>query len=77
MESYGSYLENGMDKVNKFQIWIALRHILGVLKISDMIEGNFMSAMELSEPESCVTFLFTHNMSKDFKFIVGIGNVKF
>lgn len=42
-----------------------------------MVEGNFMSAMELSEPETCVTFLFTHSVSRDFKFIIGVGNVRF
>ena len=36
-----------------------------------------MSAMELSEAESCVTFLFTHSASRDFKFIIGVGNVRF
>ena len=42
-----------------------------------MVDGNFMSAMELSEAESCVTFLFTHSVSRDFKFIIGVGNVRF
>ena len=37
-----------------------------------------MSAMELLDVETCVTFLFTHATErKDFKFCVGIGNVRF
>ena len=37
-----------------------------------------MAAMELLDQETCVTFLFTHSHErKDFKFCVGIGNVRF
>lgn len=37
-----------------------------------------MAAMELLDPQTCVTFLFTHSHErKDFKFCVGIGNVRF
>ena len=37
-----------------------------------------MAAMELLDTETCVTFLFTHSHErKDFKFCVGIGNVRF
>ena len=37
-----------------------------------------MAAMELLDAETCVTFLFTHSHErKDFKFCVGIGNVRF
>lgn len=37
-----------------------------------------MAAMELLDADTCVTFLFTHSHErKDFKFCVGIGNVRF
>lgn len=37
-----------------------------------------MAAMELLDTETCVTFLFTHSHErKDFKFCIGIGNVRF
>ena len=77
LENYGKYLENGFDHVDKFQLNIALKHVLGLIKVCDLVEGNFMSAMELSDKESCVAFLFTHSHARDFKFIVGIGNVRF
>lgn len=51
--------------------------MLSLIKICEQVEGNFMSAMELSEAESCVSFLFTHSHQRDFKFIVGVGNVRF
>lgn len=77
LESYGQYLENGHEHVDRFTINLALKHLLGLIKICDQIEGNFMSAMELSEAESCVTFLFSHSHQRDFKFIIGVGNVRF
>lgn len=36
-----------------------------------------MSAMELLDNDSCVCFLFTHSLHKEFKFCIGIGNVRF
>jgi hypothetical protein len=37
-----------------------------------------MTAMELVDYETCVSFLFTHSHErKDFKFCIGIGNVRF
>mgnify|MGYP001601118316 CR=1 FL=1 len=45
---------------NKFQIAISLKHLLGMIKVCELIEGKFMSAMELLDVESCVSFLFTH-----------------
>ena len=77
LENYGNYLENGQEHVDNFQINLALKHLLHLIKVCELIEGNFMSAMELSEAESCVTFLFTHSHSRDFKFIIGVGNVRF
>ena len=77
LENYGHYLESGFDRAEEFEIKLALRHILGMIKVCDLTEGNFKSAMELCSAESCVTFLFTHNNSRDFKFIIGIGSVGF
>jgi hypothetical protein len=77
LENYGNYLENGQEHVDNFQINLSLKHLLHLIKICELIEGNFMSAMELSEADSCVTFLFTHSHSRDFKFIIGVGNVRF
>mmetsp|Transcript_1833 Transcript_1833/g.3209 ORF Transcript_1833/g.3209 Transcript_1833/m.3209 type:complete len:370 (-) Transcript_1833:226-1335(-) len=77
LDNYGNYLENGNEKVEEFQINLGLKHIVGLIKICELVEGNFMSAMELLSANSCVNFLFTHNHQRDFKFIIGIGNVAF
>jgi len=76
---YGNYLCADLDtKPSNYSIALSLRHILSLVKIAEMIEGNFMAAMELLDVETCVTFLFTHpHERKDFKFCVGIGNVRF
>lgn len=78
LNHYNNYLSAEVDKPENYQIALSLRHILSLLKIGEMIEGNFMAAMELLDQETCVTFLFTHsNERKDFKFCIGIGNVRF
>lgn len=56
---------------------MALKHILGMIKVCELIDGKFLSAMELIEQTSCVCFLFTHSLSRDFKFCIGMANVKF
>lgn len=78
LSHYGNYLSAEADKPSQFSVALSLRHILSMIKIAEMIEGNFMAAMELLDVETCVTFLFTHSHErKDFKFCVGIGNVRF
>ena len=74
---YGKYLNNGHEPADRFRINLALKHLLSLIKICDLIDGNFMSAMEQSGNDSCVTFLFTHSHQRDFKFIIGVGNVRF
>ena len=78
LEQLGHYLDSEAKHLESvFTINIALRHILGVNKICDMIGSNFYSAMERCGENSCVTFLFTHSFMRDFKFIIGIDNVSF
>lgn len=40
LNHYGNYLCNEMAKPENFAISISLKHILSVLKIAEMIEGN-------------------------------------
>ena len=40
LENYGSYLENGHDHIDRFQLNLALKHILGLIKVCDLVEGN-------------------------------------
>mmetsp|Transcript_19931 Transcript_19931/g.18930 ORF Transcript_19931/g.18930 Transcript_19931/m.18930 type:complete len:264 (-) Transcript_19931:360-1151(-) len=77
MNHFGNYLANGLDQTNRFQIALSLKHLLGLIKVCDLTEGNFMAAMELLDNDSCVCFLFTHSLHRDFKFCIGIGNVRF
>ena len=43
---YGKYLNNGHEPADRFRIYLAMKHLLSLIKICDLIEGNFMSAME-------------------------------
>jgi hypothetical protein len=40
-------------------IKMPLKHILGVLKVAEMVEGEFSCAMECISDDSAVCFLFT------------------
>jgi hypothetical protein len=75
--SYGKYLTNVGDKGNEFVVTLALKHILALIKVCELAEGKFMAAMELVEDNTCVCFLFTNSDKRDFKFTIGMANVKF
>lgn len=40
LSHYGYYLSAEQEKTNNFSIALSLRHILSLLKIGEMIEGN-------------------------------------
>ena len=40
LSHYGNYLSADVEKTNNFSIALSLRHILSLVKISEMIEGN-------------------------------------
>lgn len=40
LSHYGNYLSAELEKTSNFNISLSLRHILSLLKISEMIEGN-------------------------------------
>lgn len=87
MDSFGHYVTNGRPQYESFGINVSLRHLLGLLKICDLVEGNFMAAMELGEQpepstadsqlcECCSLFLFTQSYRNDFSFIVGLQGLR-
>jgi len=42
-----------------FAIRMPLRHVLGVLQVGGLVEGDFCCAMECIDRETAVCFLFT------------------
>jgi len=40
LSHYGNYLSADIEKTNNFSIALSLRHILSLVKIAEMIEGN-------------------------------------
>lgn len=52
-----------------------LKHILGVLKVAEMVEGEFSCAMECISDDSAVCFLFTK--TNNFQFNIGLASVFF
>ena len=80
----GSYLDNGYGKASQFRLNLGLKHLLALVKVCDLVEGGgsmgggqAMGAMEQSGDGSCVCFLFTDGLGGEFRFIVGVGNVRF
>jgi hypothetical protein len=43
LSHYGNYLSADIEKTNNFTIALSLRHILSLVKIAEMIEGNVSS----------------------------------
>ena len=42
-----------------YAIKMPLKHIIGVLKVADMVDGQFHQAMEVNSDDSAVSFLVT------------------
>jgi len=40
LNHYGNYLSADADKATQFSVSLSLRHILSMIKIAEMIEGN-------------------------------------
>lgn len=80
----GAYLDNGFGRAHHFKLALGLKHLLSLVKVCDLVEnggsgggGQAMGAMEQSGEGSAVCFLFTDGLSGEFRFIIGVGNVKF
>lgn len=76
LDRYGTYLSRDPDNMaSNYAVKMPLTHLLGVLKVAEMIGGDFQTAMECLDPESAVCFLFSK--TKDFMFNVGVASVGF
>ena len=65
-----------MPKVTatNYQILVPLRHILGNLKVMELVEGDFNCAMEVVD-DSAVCFFFTK--TENFSFMLGLSGIRF
>ena len=72
---FGTYLDKSNNFAQNYQILVPLKHILGTLKIVEMIDGNFKSAMELTSHDSACCFLFTE--TDNFMFMMGLSSIRF
>lgn len=52
-----------------------MKHILGILKVAELVEGDFCCAMECIGEDSAVCFLFTK--APNFQFNIGVASVYF
>ena len=49
LNHYGNYLCNEIEKPNNFAISISLKHILSLLKIAEMIDGNVSPILDSND----------------------------
>lgn len=75
LNRYGTYLAKNAEVASNYTIKVPLKHILSVLRISELIEGEISCAMEVFEAETACCFFFTK--SRDFTFNIAIGSVAF
>lgn len=54
---------------------MSLKHLLAVLKVAELVEGDFHSAMECISDDSAICFLFSK--ASNFQFNIGVAQVFF
>ena len=54
-----------------------MKHILSIVKISEMVFGRVKSAMELISEQEAGVFWFTHNIDHSFSFVINANNIRF
>lgn len=77
LETYKNYSDCTEKNDKNFEIYVALKHLLSVIAVCHMVDGNLKSAMERTDINECVTFLFTENKDRDFRFHIGMSCVQF
>lgn len=58
-----------------FAIKIPMTHIVSVLKVAEVVQGDFCCALERIDHQSAVCFLFTKVLN--FEFNIGVAHVLF
>lgn len=75
LDQYGVYLSRQHELATNYKILIPLKHLLGILKVAELVEGDFNCAMECISEDSAVCFFFTK--SNHFTFNIGLAAVQF
>jgi hypothetical protein len=75
LNRYGTYLTKDNDVASNYKIKVPLKHILNVLRVSEIIEGEISCAMEVVDQDSAMCFFFTK--TRDFCFTIGVGSIQF
>ena len=75
LDRYGNYLAQNSQAATNYQIGLQMKHILGVLRIAEIVDGDLFCAMECIDEDSAICFIFTKNTH--FTFNVGVASVRF
>ena len=75
LDNFGVYLARQSNVAEKFAIRMPLKHMLAVLRVAELVEGDFCCAMECIDRETAVCFLFTK--VNNVQFNIGVAQVYF
>jgi len=75
LENYGVYLARQSVMAQNYAIKLNLKHMLGVLKVAELVEGDFCCALECINDDSAICFLFAK--ANNFQFLIGVAQVYF
>ena len=74
--SFGVYISREESQMaSHFSVNLLYKHMAGLLKIADYIDGQVAIAMETVSDTAAVVFLFTK--ARDIYYTIGVQNVKF
>ena len=73
-DGYKKYLDNDIEHPSNFEIWLSMVHLVGILKICEILGSNFCAVMELTSENECFALYFTKTHAQDFAFIIAIPN---
>ena len=71
---YGTYLDAVHEPAKNYQIFVPMKNLFGILKVVELVGGDFKCAMEVQE-DTAVCFFFTNTQS--FTFQLGLSGVRF
>lgn len=58
-----------------FAVCLGFKHLHGLMKVAETVEGQVAMAMETIADNAAVVFMFTKG--RDFQYTIGVSSVRF
>ena len=73
---FGIYISREESQMaSNFSVCLLFKHLSGVMKVAEYIEGSVAMAMETIAEDAAVVFMFTKG--RDIQYTIGVSNVRF